>query len=151
MAGVEADGYRYEACLSHAIIEFHVEAEKGLTPLTWCSLGGSKTGHVMPLRRMARKLSGIGNTLQEQCKYVQWLGANSEHHFVWMCEKNNMGVMEASYWKKRAILMEQARHYGMQLCRAFFRELAVREHLPPKEAGRLPQTVLELVESFLNF
>ena len=151
MAGVEADGYRYEASLSHAIIEFHVEAEKGLTPLTWCSLGGSKTGHVMPLRRMARKLSGIGNTLQEQCKYVQWLGANSEHHFVWMCEKNNMDVMEASYWKKRAILMEQARHYGMQLCRAFFRELAVREHLPPKEAGRLPQTVLELVESFLNF
>ena len=110
MAGVGADGYGYEACLDHAIIEFHVEAEKGLTPLTWCSLGGSKTGQVRPVLRMAQTLSGIGKTLQEQYKYdVQWLGADSQHHFVWMCEKNNMDVMEASYWEKRAILMSWSR------------------------------------------
>ena len=151
MAGAGADGYGYEANLELARIEFYVAAEEGLKPLKWLHLGASKTVNVMPMERLARELSRIGKRLQEQCEYVQWLGANSQHYFVWMCETSNMDYMAASYVQKRAILMEQARHYGMQLCRAFFRELVVREHLPPKEAGRLPQTVLELAESFLNF
>jgi len=53
--------------------------------------------------------------------------------------------------KARTCRMEQARHYGMLVCRAFFRTATVSEGMPSlvHSVAYVPE-IVKLVEEFLN-
>lgn len=118
-------------------------AERGMLPICWGSLGHGIPGPIEALAleqhnaneeyRRARKLDTILTPVR---------GPRCTPEFAKVIR---------DYLEARMCRMELARHYGMLVCRAFFRTATVSEGMPSLvRSGAYVPEIVELVEEFLN-
>ena len=126
------------------------QAGIGLRPLSWGSLGlGPGMGAVLiagPLEKLAweefKAEQEHGGAMEH---FLSIRTSNTAERLIWLRQAEDTQLAHMSVaWRRR----EQARHYGMLVCRALFKIIPVLPHVPEKVARY--QDVLELVEQFLN-
>lgn len=122
----------------------------GLQPLLWTSMGRgmiSQDPVVMMLARQQEEATARLHQLWHQ--YIQMVedrGSDDEEEDPRMEDRNMLLKMEGVHdcISKRN---ELAQHYGMVLCRAFFKRVVAAEHLPPNVA--VPN-IVGMIDEFLN-
>ena len=120
------------------------EAERGLRPISWGSLG---LGHIkevfaLPLETLA--LEDFKDTLESEFAVARGF----EKHGRFTAE---MWELLEAQRSARAARREQARHYGRLVCRAFFQTTTVSQGMPDLLLSRAyAPVIVELVEEFLN-
>ena len=139
-------------------LDLYKEAERGMYPLSW--------GDLFP-HDDKRTLVFVAEPI-ERIAQEEW----SQHAKFWEIQQRaptgssrvtngNVTLDYAQlvsgcrYRKARELRLEKLRHYGMLVCRATFRPLTMREHLPENllwwtSSPRLPPGIVELVDEFLN-
>ena len=115
------------------------EAERGLQPISWGSLG---LGHgtvlcAGPIEMLA--LEQYNASLEFDLALVRGVGFTPE-----------MRELLDAHQSALACRLEQARHYGMLVCRAFFQIHVVSKGMPNMVCRIHSQEIVELVERFLN-
>ena len=115
------------------LLDLYKEAESGMWPLSW--------GNLIP-HDDKRTLAFVAEPI-ERIAQEEW----SQHAKFWKIQQRaptgstratigNVALDYAQlvsgtrYRKARELRLEELRHYGMLVCRATFRPLAMREHLP---------------------
>ena len=123
----------------------------GLQPLLWTSLGLgpiSQDHVVMMLARQQVKATARHHQLWQQYdRMVEDRGLDDEVEEDPMTEDLEMLLEIDSVYDGIVQRSELARHYGMVLCRAFFKCDTALEHLPPHVA--VPD-IVGMIEEFLN-
>ena len=160
MSGNEVEEYYYGSDSFDALtideVRRHLyrEAARGLEPVLWGLFQDpGATGLLAePIEKLVRDQ---WNQYMEVRQFVvKTQAAAPPMHSVatisvpWMTRRFAIFAANQLYQQEKALRQEQARHYGMLVCRAFFK-FTVREHMS-EEAGRLSLEVVELVEQFLN-
>ena len=133
--------------------DLYRHASIGLQPISWKVLGLGDRPNARPIEMLIRE------QVEATVKYWQAVARfdalprpmrNADQHALdeyaarW-CEHNDRWTVYASANSRRA---EQARHYGMLVCRAFFKITSVSAVVPDKLAGL--QDVVELIEQFIT-
>ena len=133
--------------------DLYRHASIGLQPISWKVLGLGDRPNARPIEMLIRE--------QVEAAVEYWQAVvcfdalprpmrNADQHALdeyaarW-CEHNDRWAVYASANSRRA---EQARHYGMLVCRAFFKITSVSAVVPDKLAGL--QDVVELIEQFIT-
>ena len=132
------------------------EAGRGSEPLLWRVVfqGHGETCPPLaePIEKLARdqwnQYLEVREFLRETLAVAPSILLATRISFAWITRRFAMSAARQLYWKEKEIRREQARHYGMLVCRAFFK-FTMREHMS-EEAGRLSPEVVELVEQSLN-
>ena len=139
---------RWELTFRLARCNMYREAGIGLLPISWGSLG---LGHCLPVFAFLR--AGPLETLAlEEMRGIMEYGLALDHCFETHRRfTEEMRELRDAHRAARAARAEQARHYGMLVCRAFFQTATVSQGMPDLVRSRAyAQEVVELVEEFLN-
>ena len=133
------------------LLELFREIKYGLQPLLWTSLGQGAISQDPVVMMLARQ------QVQATARHHQLF---QQYYRMVVEDRGPDGGQEDPMTEDRKLLLEVegvhagmfqrnevARHYGMVLCRAFFKRDTALEHLPPHVA--VPD-IVELIEEFLN-
>ena len=134
--------------------EFYLHAERGLQPISWDALlPGPGTGAALRARP-------IEMLALQQCKADQERRVACDHFRSTLLTVSSPRSMErwlreadeclVAHWSATVRRREQAWHYGMLVCRAFFKSTSASvSALVPDKVARA-QEVVELIEQFIT-
>ena len=138
---------------------WYLDAQQGMWPLSWrrLDLGPSTRTehfHAEPLRRLEEQHALAYLRYVQQC---QRLASNRKEAAsadeIWRInhDLDELHLADARGCVKRR---EEAWHYGMLLCRAFFQPIAM-DQIPQEQfrvpVDRLSPEIVQLIEQFLNY
>ena len=124
------------------------EAERGLLPISWGSLGLGHSQVAFTLLRAGPIETLALEDFKDILEFDLALDRGFNTHGRFTVEMREL--LDAHKFA-RAARREQARHYGMLVCRAFFQTATVSGGMPDLVRSRAHvQEVVELVEEFLN-
>ena len=138
---------------------WYLDAQEGMWPLSWrrLELGPSTRTehfHAEPLRRLEEQqaLAYLRYAQQRQRLASNRKEAASADE-IWRID-HDLDVLDLASALECVKRREEARHYGMLLCRAFFQPIAIDQI--PKEQFRVPvdrlsPEIVQLIEQFLNY
>ena len=114
--------------------ELYRHASIGLQPISWKVLGLGDRPNARPIEVLIREQVEATVKFWQAVDALPRLMRNADRHAV--------------YASAGGRCAEQARHYGMLVCRAFFKITSVSALVPDKVAGL--QDVVELIEHFIT-
>ena len=144
--GQDKQAWSIEQTRRLARCRMYGEAERGLQPISWSCLGLGRGQAVYQLL-----CAGPLETLaQEDFDGIMRFDRAMDHCFI---HRRFRELRELQYAHRAAMAArrEQARQYGMLVCRAFFQTTTVSQGMPDLLLSRAyAPVIVELVEEFLN-
>ena len=133
--------------------DLYWHASIGLQPISWKVLGLGDRPNARPIEMLIRE------QVEATMKYWQAVARfdalprpmwNADQHALeeYAARSYERDARQAVYASANSRREEQAQHYGMLVCRAFFKITSVSALVPDKVAGL--QDVVELIEQFIT-
>jgi len=146
-----ASGPRFET--NDTFRRMYEDAEQGLLPIRWDTLGLGGTFWAEPIEALAAEQlrENVDRAASLELRLI--LGQHISRAFFperWERFLESEDELDAARQKALLRRSEQARHYGMLVCRAFF-EVTAAEHLAKEKAAlKLSPPILTLIDQFLK-
>lgn len=129
------------------------EAEQGLLPIHWDALGLEDVFWAESIEALAAKQLQENVDRAESLELRLLLGERRSRAFFperWERFLETEDQLDAARQEARLRRSEQARHYGMLVCRAFFKVTAAGHLAKVKAAPKLSPPILTLIDQFLK-